>query len=212
MTSLYRQLLSFYFLDKFRQGLFQRFGGIFEDTVLTQHKPVGAEALEQPAALDETAAVDEGNGILGHIFGSKDVSRQVAARAAESSGVDSSILKKMLPMLASVAMGAMAKQGFGSGSAGQAAGDQGGGFGGLLAGFLDADKDGSILDDVLGMAGRHERPSDVGAAEGIDAALDRVGLLAAARKRYRAYSLGMRQRLALAAALLCGCLTPATLR
>src|SRR5206468_11327985 len=36
----------------------------------------------------------------------------------------------------------------------------------------------------------------------VDAALDRVGLLAAARKRYRAYSLGMRQRLALAATLL----------
>ncbi len=36
----------------------------------------------------------------------------------------------------------------------------------------------------------------------IDAALERVGLLAAAGKRYRAYSLGMRQRLAIAAALL----------
>jgi len=36
----------------------------------------------------------------------------------------------------------------------------------------------------------------------IDAALDRVGLLAAAQKRYRAYSLGMRQRLAIANALL----------
>jgi len=36
----------------------------------------------------------------------------------------------------------------------------------------------------------------------IDTALDRVGLLAAADKRYRAYSLGMRQRLAIAAALL----------
>ena len=36
----------------------------------------------------------------------------------------------------------------------------------------------------------------------IDGALERVGLLAAARKRYRAYSLGMRQRLAIAAALL----------
>ncbi|HLL68520.1 MAG TPA: ABC transporter ATP-binding protein [Micromonosporaceae bacterium] len=36
----------------------------------------------------------------------------------------------------------------------------------------------------------------------VDAALDRVGLLAAAGKRYRAYSLGMRQRLALAASLL----------
>jgi ABC-type multidrug transport system ATPase subunit len=36
----------------------------------------------------------------------------------------------------------------------------------------------------------------------VAAALDRVGLLAAADKRYRAYSLGMRQRLAIAAALL----------
>jgi len=36
----------------------------------------------------------------------------------------------------------------------------------------------------------------------IDGALDRVGLLTAATKRYRAYSLGMRQRLAIASALL----------
>jgi ABC-2 type transport system ATP-binding protein len=40
------------------------------------------------------------------------------------------------------------------------------------------------------------------AAERIDAALDRVGLLAAADKRYRAYSLGMKQRLGIAASLL----------
>jgi ABC-2 type transport system ATP-binding protein len=40
------------------------------------------------------------------------------------------------------------------------------------------------------------------ARQRIDAALDRVGLLAAARKRYRAYSLGMKQRLAIAAGLL----------
>ncbi len=40
------------------------------------------------------------------------------------------------------------------------------------------------------------------ASHRIGAALERVGLLAAAGKRYRAYSLGMRQRLALAAALL----------
>ena len=36
----------------------------------------------------------------------------------------------------------------------------------------------------------------------IDAALDRVGLLSAAKKRYRNYSLGMKQRLAIAAGLL----------
>lgn len=40
------------------------------------------------------------------------------------------------------------------------------------------------------------------ARQRIDAALDRVGLLVAADKRFRAYSLGMRQRLAIAAALL----------
>jgi len=43
-------------------------------------------------------------------------------------------------------------------------------------------------------------PATVGAR--IETALDRVGLLAAAGKRYRAYSLGMRQRLAIANALL----------
>jgi ABC-2 type transport system ATP-binding protein len=40
------------------------------------------------------------------------------------------------------------------------------------------------------------------ASKRVDVALDRVGLLAAAGKRYRAYSLGMRQRLAIASALL----------
>ena len=52
----------------------------------------------------------------------------------------------------------------------------------------------------LDAADRWADPATAGAR--IDAALDRVGLLAAARKRYRAYSLGMRQRLAIAAALL----------
>jgi ABC-2 type transport system ATP-binding protein len=48
-----------------------------------------------------------------------------------------------------------------------------------------------------------DRASDPSSSRArIDAALDRVGLLAAAGKRYRAYSLGMRQRLAIAAALL----------
>ncbi|HYN56118.1 MAG TPA: ABC transporter ATP-binding protein [Motilibacterales bacterium] len=52
----------------------------------------------------------------------------------------------------------------------------------------------------LDSADRYADPRS--AARRIDSALDRVGLLAAAGKRYRAYSLGMRQRLAIAAALL----------
>jgi ABC-2 type transport system ATP-binding protein len=48
-----------------------------------------------------------------------------------------------------------------------------------------------------------DRTTDPATADArVAAALDRVGLAAAARKRYRAYSLGMRQRLAIASALL----------
>jgi lantibiotic transport system ATP-binding protein len=47
---------------------------------------------------------------------------------------------------------------------------------------------------------RHADPRTTKAR--VDGALDRVGLLAAAGKKYRAYSLGMRQRLAIAGALL----------
>ena len=48
-----------------------------------------------------------------------------------------------------------------------------------------------------------DRTSAAGTARArVEGALDRVGLLAAATKRYRAYSLGMRQRLAIASALL----------
>ena len=117
--------------------------------------------IEEPANVTQPAAVEEGNGILGHIFGSKEVSRQVASRAAESSGVSSGILKKMLPMLATVAMGALAKKGFGgasSGGLGISQGSAGGsGLGGMLSGFLDADKDGSAMDDILGMAAKFLR-------------------------------------------------------
>lgn len=54
--------------------------------------------------------------------------------------------------------------------------------------------------DRLDAADRGSDPRT--ASRRCDAALDRVGLLAAATKHYRAYSLGMRQRLAIAGALL----------
>ena len=57
-------------------------------------------------------------------------------------------------------------------------------------------------DNLLRLDAGDRTVAGAGARGRVDAALERVGLAAAARKRYRKYSLGMRQRLGLAAALL----------
>ena len=72
-----------------------------------------------------------GDQILGHIFGSKDTSRTVAAEASQQSGVDTSILKKLLPIVAgAVAMHYAGNSGQGAASAG------GGGILGSVLGGL----------------------------------------------------------------------------
>ncbi|NLY28212.1 MAG: DUF937 domain-containing protein [Alcaligenaceae bacterium] len=111
-----------------------------------------------------------GNDLLGAVFGSKDVSRTVAANAAEKSGLDTSVLKKMLPLLAMLVAGYLSKQREGTALAEQATpmGGLGGLLGGLLQGgtgstgssgqgllsMLDMNGDGNALDDILGMAGK----------------------------------------------------------
>ncbi len=110
--------------------------------------------LDDPSMLSHEDCAREGNGILGHLFGSKDVSRGIATRAAEETGVGADILKKMLPMVASVAMGALSQKAAGSGMLGaQQAQAQPSGLGGLSS-FLDFDGDGSIADDLLGIAAK----------------------------------------------------------
>ena len=111
--------------------------------------------------------VTRGDDVLGQIFGSRDVSRTVAQDAAGRTGLDPSLLKKMLPILAMMVAGYMAKQ-QGGGAAG--AGGLGGLLGGLLGGgpagapnqagagglasMLDLNKDGNPLDDILRIGGK----------------------------------------------------------
>ncbi|MEM9667918.1 MAG: DUF937 domain-containing protein [Pseudomonadota bacterium] len=66
--------------------------------------------IDRPERLGEASTVEDGNAILSHLLGSKEMSRQVAAHASERSGVDSGILKKMLPVVAAMAMGSLSKQ------------------------------------------------------------------------------------------------------
>lgn len=110
-----------------------------------------SQYMEQPNTLSQPGATEDGNGILGHLFGSKQVSRDVAAQVSKQSGISSTILKKMLPVVASLVMGAVSKQVMGGRSRSQVNRANSGGLIGML---LDGDKDGSIWDDVLGMAAK----------------------------------------------------------
>jgi len=140
----------------------------------------GGSLLDQVLGPQPTD-VGQGNNVLGQIFGSKDVSRTVAQNAATQTGLDSGLLRKMLPMLAMLVAGYMAKQqgGAAKGQPPEAGGGLGGrggagGLGGLLGGvlrgsqtggsgagglgaMLDLNGDGNALDDILRMAGKAMR-------------------------------------------------------
>lgn len=138
---------------------------------------LGGGGLLDAVLGSQATPVQAGNDVLGQIFGSKDVSRTVADHAAGQTGLDSGLLKQMLPILAMMVAGYMAKQG-GQQSGGGGLGDliggalggggSGGGLGGMLGSvlggsggglgglgkMLDMDGDGNPLDDIIGMAGK----------------------------------------------------------
>jgi hypothetical protein len=127
----------------------------------------GGGLFDQVLAAQPTD-VSRGNNILGTIFGSKDVSRAVAQNAASQSGLDQTLLKKMLPMLAMLVTGYMAKQGSTATTASQRS-PKGlasllkgllGGRGATTSNFaamLDLNGDGNPLDDIIRMAGKTMR-------------------------------------------------------
>lgn len=73
--------------------------------------------LEDVSAIEYDNVQNDGNAILGHLFGRKEVSREVAMHASGSTGIGAAILKKMLPVIASMVMGAIFKRMTGGGQA-----------------------------------------------------------------------------------------------
>ena len=106
--------------------------------------------LDDPSTLADESTVQDGNGILGHILGSKDVSRQVAAQASAQTGIGADVLKKLLPLVATLAMGALSRQ---AASRGGAAAAQPGILD-MLSPFLDSNRDGAAGGGVVGMLGK----------------------------------------------------------
>ena len=124
--------------------------------------------LDSSDAVQFGNVAKDGNAILGHIFGSKEVSREVAMRAAGSSGIGSSIMKKLLPVIASMVIGSLTKKMTGRAPAPRGGGGMGGGLGDILGQVLGGGRSsgglggglgvglGDILGKVLG-GGRKQR-------------------------------------------------------
>ncbi len=127
-----------------------------------QEKELESYVQDGQIKADANQITAAGNNILGQIFGSKEVSREVASRASANTGIDASALKSMLPMLASLAGSQLlsgGRQQSGGGLMGNLLGGllggkkSGGGLNAsLITSMLDQDGDGSIADDLMSMA------------------------------------------------------------
>jgi hypothetical protein len=73
-----------------------------------------AKYLDGGDVFRDQAACADGNAILGHILGSKERSRAVAARAARQARLGQEVVRSMLPGLAAVTMGRLAGRANGS--------------------------------------------------------------------------------------------------
>lgn len=111
--------------------------------------------VDEGDSLNSEEAIADGNGILGHLLKSKDNSRELAQKTAQQTGLDVGIVKKMLPLVAGLAMGALKKESGASGllTKGTGTDSLGSSLGSLIT-ALDVDGDGSPVDNLLGFANK----------------------------------------------------------
>ena len=103
------------------------------------------EVIDDPHLVQQQDLKPQGDNVLGMLLGSKDESRRVAEQASNQTGIPAETLKKMLPFLAMIAIGALRKQ-----AKGYQPAPQGGGLGGMLGGALGQGGMGGGLMDILG--------------------------------------------------------------
>jgi len=103
------------------------------------------EYVDDPRSLGSTETTEDGNSILGHIFGSKDVSRLDAGIVSERTGIDVDTIKKLLPVTAAATLGTIEKEDE------SASGSDSGGID--LKKILGTDND-PVLDGIISLAGK----------------------------------------------------------
>jgi hypothetical protein len=137
--------------------------------------PSGANALDQAVARDHDGSIlddiggflnsgntADGAGILGHVFGNQQNS--IEGAVAQRTGLDAGSAGQLLAMVAPLVMGALGKtrteQGLDANGLSAYLGDQQQAQNAppdmmsMLGGFLDANQDGSVVDDLGRLAGK----------------------------------------------------------
>ncbi|MGI4877450.1 MAG: DUF937 domain-containing protein [Janthinobacterium lividum] len=137
-----------------------------------------AVALASGQTIASDAAVAHGHGLVGQFFGSSAVAEEVTSRAATATGLDMSKIAALLPMVATLAAGALGHAGqavtpaapaaqanaggllgnlldqFTSAPPARAEGAPQGGAAATLLSMLDFNKDGNPMDDIMGLVGK----------------------------------------------------------
>lgn len=155
-------------------------GGLGRNAQSEQGAAALGQALEQhsPDVLDNIQGFfgnadvhqQDGSNILGHIFGNQ--VEDVKTGVSQSSGISLAKIGPIIAMLAPLVMSYLSKQkqnnnapASSGGGLGDLIGSLAGGFGGgqsntagtggglidMVSGFLDKNKDGSMIDDIMGM-------------------------------------------------------------
>lgn len=115
------------------------------------------DVYDDPNALLRDDIRARGDSVLAEIFGDKEVSRSVARRTEQNSGVGADLVKKMLPVITSMVMGGMQKRATTDAGVNSGVGD-------LLTGLLGGGgapkpaSGGGGLDDIIGSVLGQKRP------------------------------------------------------
>ncbi|MDH4414026.1 MAG: DUF937 domain-containing protein [Rhizobium sp.] len=99
-------------MPAFASGFKRNTTNPYDFSVLVQAMTSGnyAKYFEDMSSAFTPQGIADGNQILQQLFGSKEVSRAIAAQAAQLSGIGQDILKQMMPVMADTLMGGLFKQ------------------------------------------------------------------------------------------------------
>ena len=129
--------------------------------------PATAVVADGGAASD--AAVAHGGGLLDSLFGGHDVTTAVTGHAAAATGIDVSKLAALLPMVATMAAGALGHAAAPADGTAPAAGGLGSMLGSLMGGVTGGNATGGaagVLGSLLGSSGGNALSGILGAMRG----------------------------------------------